>query len=84
MSELEGFPLPATAHHDEDGNHHPPFIQEWRDAADRHHPAYDPDRVARGGEIRNDQRQKVTFAVHLAEHRRRGEDATVIDYEETS
>lgn len=84
MSALEDFPLPAMARHDKDGNHHPPYIPEWRDAADPQSPAYEPNRVARGYEIERDQQHKAVFAAHLAEHRRRGENPVVIDYEETT
>lgn len=84
MSALEGFPLPATARHDESGNHYPPYIPQWRDAADRTHPAYDPQRSISGREVERDQQQKKAFAAHLAEHRRRGENPVVIDYEEAS
>lgn len=83
MSTLDGFPLPATARHDASGSHYAPYIPEWRNAADPEHYAYDSNRIARGGEIQRDQQQKVVFAAHLAEHRRRGEDATVIDHEES-
>lgn len=79
MSTLEGFPLPVTAHHDEDGNHHPPYIPAWRNAADRHHPDYDPQRIVSGREVERDEQQKAVFASHLAEHRRRGENPAVID-----
>lgn len=79
MTHLEDFPLPATARHDEDGNHIPPRIQEWYDAADPDHPNYDPMRAVRGSEVERDQRQQAAFAAHLDEHRRRGEPAVVIE-----
>lgn len=71
MAEIDGFPLPATAYHDRDGNHVPPHIPEWRRAAGTM-------RTPLGREIERDQRQKELFAAHLAEHRRRGEPDIVI------
>lgn len=80
MCTIEGFPLPPTAQHDEQGRHVTPYIREWREAADPTSPAYDPDRPVRGSEIERDQRQKAQFAAHLAEHRRRGEPAEVVEF----
>lgn len=79
MTTLDGYPLPTTARHDEDGNHIPPFIPEWRTAADPKSCAYDPNRAVRGREVERDQRQKALFHDHLEEHRRRGESATTIE-----
>ena len=80
MTKIEEFSLPTTAHHDEDGNHVPPYIKEWRRAADVSNSAtYDPDRTIRGSEVERDQRQKAQFQAHLEEHRRRGEPAIVIE-----
>jgi hypothetical protein len=79
MTAIEGFNLPTTAHHDEDGNHAPPYISEWRSAADPNSPNYDPDRSVRGSEVERDQRQKAQFQAHLEEHRRRGELAIVTE-----
>jgi hypothetical protein len=80
VAALDGFPLPTTARHDKDGNHVPPFIAEWRAAADPTSPAYDPDRAASGREVERDQQQKALFHAHLEEHRRRGEpDVTMED-----
>jgi hypothetical protein len=72
MTALEEFPLPATAKHDEHGNHIPPHIPEWRRAAGT-------DRVMKGSEVERNQRQKAQFEEHLAEHRRRGEPAIVVE-----
>lgn len=72
MTRIEGFPLPATARHDEDGNHIPPHIPEWRRTAGS-------DRVVRGSEVERDQRQKAAFAAHLKEHMRRGEPFGVVE-----
>lgn len=72
MSELDGFRLPPTAKHDENGDHIPPHIPEWRRAAGT-------DRTVRGSEVERDQRNKAMFRDHLAEHRRRGESAVVIE-----
>lgn len=74
MTILDSNPLPSTARHDENGNHIPPHIPEWRAAAGS-------DRVVRGSEVERDQRQKALFAAHLEEHRRRGESAEVIEKE---
>lgn len=79
MTHLDDFPLPATARHDEHGNHIPPHIPEWRRAADPTTYGYDPNRVVRGREVERDQRQQAAFAAHLAEHRRRGESVTVVE-----
>lgn len=79
MTHIEGFPLPATARHDEHGNHIPPRILDWRITSDPSSPFYDPDRPVRGSEVERDQRQKSAFAKHLAEHRRRGESDTIIE-----
>lgn len=79
MTHLEGFPLPATARHDGNGDHVRPHIPEWRDAADPDHYAYDPNRVVRGREVERDQRQKAMFAAHLTEHRRRGQPANTVE-----
>lgn len=79
MTALEGFPLPATAKHDEDGNHVPPYIPEWRRAATPGTYSYDPNRTVRGSEVERDQRQKRVFHEHLEEHRRRGEPAIVVE-----
>lgn len=72
MTHLEGFPLPATARHDEHGNHIPPHIPEWRRAAGT-------DRVVTGSEVERNERQQAAFAAHLAEHRRRGESDAVTE-----
>jgi len=80
MTHLEHFPLPATARHDENGNHIPPHICEWERAADPTNPyAYDPNRVPRGSEVERDQRQKTVFEAHLDAHRHLGEPARVLD-----
>lgn len=79
MTHLEGFPLPTTARHDEDGDHIPPHIPEWRNAADPDHPHYDPMRVVRAFEIVRDQDGKNQLAAHLEEHRRRGERARITE-----
>jgi hypothetical protein len=79
MSALEGFPLPVTARHDENGNHIPPYIKEWREAADPDSPRHDPERGIRGSEVERDQKQQLQFHEHLKEHRRRGEPAVVIE-----
>lgn len=71
MTHLEGFPLPATSLHDEDGNHIPPHMPEWRRNPGAH--------AVKGSEVEADQRRKATFAAHIAEHRRRGEAAVVIE-----
>jgi hypothetical protein len=70
VSDLEGFPLPPTARHDEHGNHIPPHIPEWRAAAGT-------DRVVRGSEVERNERHHKAFSEHLNEHRRRGESALV-------
>ncbi len=72
MTHLEGVPLPATSRHDENGNHSPPHIPEWRRAAGT-------DRVVKGSEVERDQRQKAQFEAHLAEHRRLGQPAIVVE-----
>lgn len=80
MTHIDGYPLPATARHDEHGNHIPPHIPEWRRAADSANPhTYDPNRVVKGSEIETDQRRRAAFAAHLAEHRRRGESTVVVE-----
>ncbi|MFD4858368.1 hypothetical protein [Streptomyces atratus] len=79
MSSLDGFPLPATAEHDDHGNHIPPHIPAWRAAADPESPHYDPNRAVRGSEVERDQRQKAEFHAHLQEHRRRGEPTIVVE-----
>lgn len=79
MSTLDGYPLPATARHDEHGNHIPPCIPAWRAAADPASPHYDPMRAVRGSEVERDQRQKAAFHAHLEAHRRRGEATVVIE-----
>lgn len=71
MTHIEGFPLPATARHDEDGNHIPPHIPEWR-----RNPGAG---TISGRLVERDQRQKAAFHAHLEEHRRRGEAATVTE-----
>jgi hypothetical protein len=82
MTHLEGFPLPATAKHDEDGHHIAPYIREWRRAADPASPHYDPERTVRGSEVERDQRQRAQFHEHLEEHRRRAESARTGNVEE--
>lgn len=72
-------PLPATARHDADGNHIPPYIPEWRNAATPGHPSYNPNRVARGSEVERDEIQKRAFAAHLAAHRQLGQPANIIE-----
>jgi hypothetical protein len=72
VTTLDSHPLPQTARHDEKGDHIPPHIPEWRRAAGS-------DRVVRGSEVERNQRQKAAFAAHLAEHRRRGEPAVVVE-----
>lgn len=72
MSGLEGFPLPPTSGHDDQGRHIVPHIPEWRRAAGS-------DRVVRGSEVVRDQRQKEKFYAHLKEHRRRGEPVEVVE-----
>lgn len=72
MSSINGFPLPATARHDEHGNHIPPHISNWRRSRGA-------GRIVKGSEVERDQRQKAAFAAHLEEHRRRGEPAIVIE-----
>lgn len=72
-------PLPATSYHDEHGNHTPPYMTEWRNAADPQHPAYDPNRVVRGTEVSRFEGKKALFAEHLEEHRRKGEPAIVVE-----
>ncbi|MBD3004623.1 hypothetical protein [Streptomyces sp. 5-10] len=79
MGALEDFPLPSTAQHDEHGNHIPPYIIEWRMAADPTSYAYDPNRVARGREVERNDRQQRRFREHLEEHERRGEPAEVVE-----
>jgi hypothetical protein len=71
MTHLEGFPLPVTARHDENGNHIPPHISEWRRNPGAH--------AVKGSEVETDQRRKAAFAAHLEEHRRRSEPAVVIE-----
>lgn len=71
MTTLEGFPLPPTARHDEHGNHVTPYIAEWR-----RNPGAG---MITGRLVEHDQAQKAQFAEHLAEHRRRGEPAVVIE-----
>lgn len=70
MTYLEGFPLPATARHDEDGAHIPPHIPAWRRNRGVH--------TVTGREIEADQRRKAQFAAHLEEHRRRGEPVVIL------
>lgn len=79
MANIEGFPLPPTARHDANGNHIPPFIKAWREAADPESRHYDPDRAVRGSEVERNERQQAAFTAHLKEHRRRGEPAAVIE-----
>lgn len=74
MSFIAGYPLPPTSGHDEHGHHIPPHIPEWRKAAQEG----DTDRVVRGSEVARDQRNKALFDAHLAEHRRRGEPADIV------
>lgn len=77
MANIEGFPLPVTSLHDEEGRHVPPHIEEWLTAADPESPSYDPNRAVRGREVELDQRRKAAFTAHLQEHWRRGEAAEV-------
>jgi hypothetical protein len=79
MTALEGFPLPATAKHDENGNHVRPYIPEWRRAAEPTTYGYDPNRAIRGREVERDQSQQRVFHEHLEEHRRRDEPAIVVE-----
>lgn len=72
MTALEGFPLPKTAKHDENGNHVPPYIPEWVRGAGT-------DRAVLGSEVERDQRQKAAFAEHIQEHRRRSEPVIVVE-----
>lgn len=72
MTRLDDVPLPSTSRHDEDGNHIPPHIPEWR-----RNPG--AGRTVKGSEVERDQRQRADFEAHLAEHRRRGESAVVND-----
>lgn len=72
MTAIEGFPLPKTAKHDEEGNHLRPYIREWVRAAGT-------DRAILGREVESDQRQQAVFNEHLMEHRRRDEPAIVIE-----
>lgn len=72
MTTLEGFPLPNTAEHDEDGNHIPPYIREWVRTAGT-------DRVVKGSEVERDQQQKAVFAAHIQEHRRRNEPEITVE-----
>lgn len=71
MSGLEGFPLPPTSGHDDQGRHIVPHIREWRRAAGS-------DRPVRGSEVERNQRYLTQFYAHLGEHRRRGEPVEVI------
>jgi hypothetical protein len=71
MTMIEGFPLPATARHDANGNHIPPHIPAWHRTPGAH--------TVKGSEVEADQRMKAQFAAHLAEHRRRGESAVVVE-----
>lgn len=71
MTHLEGFPLPATASHDENGDHIRPHIPAWRRNPGAH--------TVKGSEVERDQARRAEFAAHLDEHRRRGEPANVIE-----
>jgi hypothetical protein len=65
-------PLPPTAAHDEDGNHIPPHIPEWR-----RNPG--AGRTVKGSEVERNQDQKAQFAANLEDHRRNGEPAITIE-----
>ena len=71
MTHIDTHPLPATAYHDENGNHVPPHIPAWRRSPGAH--------TVKGSEVVADQHRKAAFAAHLAEHRRLGQPATTTE-----
>lgn len=72
MTAIEDFPLPATSRHDENGNHIPPHIPNWRRNQGT-------DRTVLGSEVKANERRQAVFAAHLREHLRRGESAGVVN-----